>query len=214
MRYGGYASERSASPRCCMRAIRPTACRYSVGVLRRGRGAEMRLQRDVAEILEAQHAERIRVMQDLRHRQRHLRQQPRDGDKRHRVRSRSAPGATPARSASRPSAGRGSSGDRRRRRSAARPSASGRSGVVRRGTARVEVPRVSRQIIVSHYQRTLRIARARRHGHLVGDDAVGQLRAGADRDAIPENRVGEHRIRRHDRSRGRDRAAGLRGSPA
>ncbi len=41
------------------------------GVLGRRRRAEMRLQRDVAEILEAEDAEVSGVIQDARHRQRH-----------------------------------------------------------------------------------------------------------------------------------------------
>jgi hypothetical protein len=44
----------------------------------------MRLQRDVAEVFEADHAERIRVMQDGRHRHRNLGQEFRDRHERHR----------------------------------------------------------------------------------------------------------------------------------
>ena len=47
-------------------------------VLGRRRGAEMRLQRDVAEILERENAERVGVAEDRRHRQRNLLQQRRD----------------------------------------------------------------------------------------------------------------------------------------
>ena len=55
-----------------------TACRYSARVLGRRRGAEMRLQRHVAEILQRDDAERVRVAEDGGHRQRHLLQQARD----------------------------------------------------------------------------------------------------------------------------------------
>ena len=54
-------------------------------MLGRGRRAEMRLQRHVAEILQAEHAERIGVMQDRAAPAAAPRQQPRDRDERHRA---------------------------------------------------------------------------------------------------------------------------------
>ena len=48
------------------------------------RRAEVRLQRDVAEILKAQHAQFVRVVKDRRHRDRNLLQQPRDRHEWHR----------------------------------------------------------------------------------------------------------------------------------
>ena len=48
------------------------------GVIRRARGAEVRLERDVAEILQREHAEIVRVPQHRRNRHRHLRHQRRD----------------------------------------------------------------------------------------------------------------------------------------
>ena len=47
-------------------------------VLRRARGAQVRLQRDVAEILQREHAEVVGVPQHLGNRHRHLRHQRRD----------------------------------------------------------------------------------------------------------------------------------------
>ena len=49
-----------------------TACAIQRRVLGRRRRAEVRLQRDVAEILQREDAERVRVAEDRRHRQRHL----------------------------------------------------------------------------------------------------------------------------------------------
>ena len=60
-------------------------------VLRRRRRAEVRLQRDVAEILEREHAEVVGVAEDGRDRHRHLREQPRDVDERQRLERRTAP---------------------------------------------------------------------------------------------------------------------------
>ena len=53
-------------------------------MLGRRRGAEVRLQRDVAEILQRDDAERVGVPEDGRHRQRHLLQQSRDVGERQR----------------------------------------------------------------------------------------------------------------------------------
>jgi hypothetical protein len=52
------------------------------GMFRRARGAQVRLQRDVAEILQREHAEIVGVAQHRGNRHRHLRHQRRDVDER------------------------------------------------------------------------------------------------------------------------------------
>ena len=49
------------------------------------RQAEVGLQRDVTEVVEADQAERVGMVQDARHRQRHRLEQAADGDERHAV---------------------------------------------------------------------------------------------------------------------------------
>ena len=71
-------------------------------VLGRRRRAEVRLQRDVAEILQRQHAELVGVAEDRGNRHRHLREQARDVDERQRVEVERRRRAATARSTARP----------------------------------------------------------------------------------------------------------------
>ncbi len=68
-----------------MRAIKRDGLAVEGGVLAGGGGAEVRLQGDVPEILEAQDAELVRMMQDARHRQRHFGEQACHRHEGHRV---------------------------------------------------------------------------------------------------------------------------------
>ena len=89
-------------------------------VPRRRRRSQVRLQRDVAQILERQHAEIVGVAQNARHRHRHRGKQLRGVHERQRRRTRTAPHRPRARTSRPAPAARGSSGGRTRRRSARR----------------------------------------------------------------------------------------------
>ena len=61
----------------------------------------------------------------------------------------------------------------------------------RRGSRFTDQNGVATMLIVAHHERTAREFARRRHHHVVGDDAFGQPRAGADGDAIPDDGVDE-----------------------
>ena len=67
-----------------MVAMSPTACRYNAACSRRGRRAQVRLQRHVAQVLEREHADVVGMAEDARNRHRHLLEQPRDVHERQR----------------------------------------------------------------------------------------------------------------------------------
>ena len=154
-RYGGYASDLQLL--AAHLQLRDERHRLR-GRARRARPAwraEVRLQRHVAEILQADDAELVRVVQDGRDRQRHRLEQARDRDKRHAVEVDRARRAARARWTRCRAAERGSSVDRRRRRSAASPSPrlrspAGRDAVdplayavrIRNSSARVDPSRI------------------------------------------------------------------------
>ena len=92
-------------------------------------------------------------------------------------------------------AARGSNADRRRHRSAGAPS--GRRSSSPKGIARGEVPRLEGRydhLTAAHHQRTVGMPGARRHGDIVCDHTVAEMRAGAHRDAIPDDGVGHARV--------------------
>ena len=84
MPYGRYASDCELRAAPLQQLDERDRLAVERGVLGRRRGAEVRLQRDVAEILQREDAELVRVAEDRRHRQRHLLQQLADVGERQR----------------------------------------------------------------------------------------------------------------------------------
>ena len=75
MPYGQVLRIRQLAAAALKDSTNATACRYSAACRAAGADAEMRLQRDVAEILEREHAEILGMAQNSRHRHRHRRKQ-------------------------------------------------------------------------------------------------------------------------------------------
>ena len=155
MRYGRYAIAASSAPRRCSVLDERHGLAVERGVLGRRRRAEVRLQRDVAEILAARGSRARSEWPRMRgHRQRHLPQQLGDVDERQR---RELDRAGVQREHERRPVGRetsGSTGGRTRRRSAARRAAGRRARPVSRRNWSMRAPGAGVGSVVGHGQST------------------------------------------------------------